>query len=232
QGPAAPPPPPHFVLTGGPGTGKTTVARMLGEILHALGILLFPEVIDVSLEDFTGQYVGQTQKRVDDLLARAQGKVLFIDEAYTLANNQFGREAIDQLLRPLADKHRTMSVVVAGYPKNMNAFFAANKGLRRRFDYTIHLPDYSPVERTQIFLYMARERGFTWDEAFEQAVLAYFERRGVEGDGDFANAGGAERLLNQTLDRQASRILALDPAAEANDFRSQLLPEDLPAFED
>ena len=205
----------HLVLTGNPGTGKSTVARLLGRVLKALGVLSRGHVLDVERKDLVASYVGQTAPRTHEAIRNAFGGVLFIDEAYTLAQDAFGKEAIDTLLKQMEDQRGQFVVVVAGYPKEMRDFIDANPGLASRFNQTFHLDDYTPDELFAIFEVMAAAQHYRLDSdaaaPLRRMLQALYDGR----DRNFGNARTVRSLLEQSIVRQNKRLSAVaEPTAE------------------
>lgn len=172
----------HMVLTGNPGTGKTTIARILGKIYYEIGLLPSPKVIEVDKQALVAGYIGQTAIKTQDKINEAMGKVLFIDEAYTLyqeENNNsnadsFGKEAVETLMKAMEDHRGEFAVIAAGYGLQMRSFLKANSGLAGRFDKTIHIADYEPEELNEIFHFMMRQRGYEPDAELEEALPGFF----------------------------------------------------------
>ncbi|MGV9300324.1 AAA family ATPase [Amycolatopsis sp. NPDC003676] len=197
----------HLLLTGNPGTAKTTVARLLGKIYQALGALPKGHVVEVTRTDLVGEYVGQTSLKTRAAVQRAVGGVLFLDEAYNLVNDKdddFGREAVAELLVQMENHREDLVVFAAGYPKEMDAFLESNSGLRSRFAGTIEFPDYSNDELAQIFRAMAKGQGYELS-ADLLAALPEAVRRIPRGRG-FANGRSARVLLEAAIGKQSTRL--------------------------
>ena len=203
----------HFVLTGNPGTGKTTVAKLLGEILCDLDFLPAGHTVKVTRNDLVAGYVGQTAIKTAKCIESAMGGVLFVDEAYMLKNNKeergsdndFGQEAIDTILEAMSDKAGQFSVVVAGYPKEMEGFLGSNPGLARRFNKVINIEDYQPNELIEIFYLSARKRGFICEEELVKALPAFMENWFRSRDENWGNAGNVEKLLDSMYENWCLR---------------------------
>lgn len=203
----------HFVLTGNPGTGKTTVAKLLGEILCDLDFLPSGHTVKVTRNDLVAGYVGQTAIKTAKCIEDAMGGVLFVDEAYMLKNNNnergsdndFGQEAIDTILEAMSDKAGRFSVIVAGYPKEMQGFLGSNPGLARRFNKVINIDDYEPNELIEIFNLSSKKRGVACDAELIDALPAFMENWFRSRDENWGNAGNVEKLLDSMYEKWCVR---------------------------
>lgn len=205
----------HMVFVGPPGTGKTTIARLLGAIFHALGLLSRGHLTEVDRAELVAGYVGQTAIKTDKVVQGARGGVLFIDEAYSLApdnsDQDFGREAIETLLKLMEDHREDLVVVVAGYRDRMEAFLESNPGLRSRFTRFIDFPDYSPEELTLIFERMATDEGYTLAEGALESAKVILSREHAERGDNFGNARLVRNLFEHSLTAQANRLVGGTP---------------------
>ncbi|WP_329063903.1 AAA family ATPase [Amycolatopsis sp. NBC_01480] len=217
----------HLVLTGNPGTAKTTVARLIGKIYQALGMLSKGHVVEVARPDLVGEYIGETSKKTRAVCERATGGVLFIDEAYSLSldkDDEYGREAVAEILVQMENHRDDLVVLVAGYPKEMDGFLESNPGLRSRFSSRIEFPDYSNDELAAIFRSMAESQGYQLDADLIGALPEAI-RRIPRGRG-FANGRSVRGLLEAVLGQQAGR-LAAQPAGPDSAL-ALLVAADLP----
>lgn len=224
----------HFVFTGSPGTGKTTVARIIAKILKALEILPEGHLVETARKDLVGQYIGETAPKTTKVIDSAIGGVLFIDEAYALMpagnTNDFGKEAIDTLLIRMENDKGKFIVIAAGYERDMNRFLAGNEGLPSRFTRTIEFDDYTPQEMAQIFMSMVKAKSMEYLESSNPTLIAYFDHLYQHCDGSFANGRTVRNVFEKTLQRQADRIAALIDSGEIlNDNEiDQICFDDLP----
>lgn len=222
----------HMVFRGPPGTGKTTVARAFGQALRAMGALERGHLVEVERADLVGEYVGHTAQRTREAVTRALGGVLFVDEAYALARGgekDFGREAIDTLVRQMEEHRSRLVVVLAGYPREMDAFLATNPGLTSRIPIHLEFRDYSLGELVAIALGMFAERGYRLTPEAE-ARLPHLLVRHMTADGEArGNARAARNLVERALRRHAVRVLAAAAAAADRALLSTIQVDDLRA---
>ena len=215
----------HMIFTGNPGTGKTTIARLVARYLKAIGALKGGQLVEVTRADLVGRYTGHTAPLTNSVIESALGGVLFIDEAYSLYRGEqdsFGLEAIDTLVKGMEDHRDELVVILAGYTREMETFLTANSGLASRFPNRIEFPDYTAVELLQITQVLAKNKGYTLAEACTEPLLGYYARW-QESD---ARTAGNGRLARNTLEKaifHQSRRLVAEPAAALD----LLLPSDL-----
>ena len=215
----------HMIFTGNPGTGKTTIARLVARYLKAIGALKGGQLVEVTRADLVGRYTGHTAPLTNSVIESALGGVLFIDEAYSLYRGEqdsFGLEAIDTLVKGMEDHRDELVVILAGYTREMETFLTANSGLASRFPNRIEFPDYTAVELLQITQVLAKNKGYTLAEACTEPLLGYYARW-QESD---ARTAGNGRLARNTLEKaifHQSRRLVAEPAAALD----LILPSDL-----
>ena len=207
----------HLVFSGNPGTGKTTVARILARLYKEIGALSKGQLVEVDRSGLVAGFVGQTALRTQEKIQEAMGGVLFIDEAYTLAKegNDFGQEAIDTILKAMEDNREDFVVIVAGYTDLMKKFINSNPGLKSRFNKYIEFPDYSADELLKIFELQCRKYEYSLTGDAKTLVEEKIRKMEAEKGDNFANARDVRNLFEQIVTRQATRVAKLeDPAAE------------------
>lgn len=203
----------HLVFSGNPGTGKTTLARIMAKILKELGILAKGHLVETSRSDLVAGYVGQTAIKTNKVIDEALDGVLFIDEAYTLAKgseNDFGQEAIDTLLKRMEDDRDRLVVIVAGYTNEIKTFIESNPGLSSRFNRYIDFPDYSKAELVEIFKRLASKYHYTLSNQAEQTLSALLEKALSKESDHFGNGRYVRNLFEKVIERQANRLAKED----------------------
>jgi probable Rubsico expression protein CbbX len=199
----------HMSFTGNPGTGKTTVALRMADLLHRLGYLRRGHVVSVTRDDLVGEYIGHTAPKTKEVVKRAMGGVLFIDEAYYLYKveneRDYGAESIEILLQVMENNRDDLVVILAGYADRMETFFAANPGMQSRIAHHITFPDYTVDELEQIAVLMTGELGYSLSDEARVVLRRYLERRA--GQAWFANARSARNAVERARLRQARRLL-------------------------
>ena len=207
----------HLVFTGNPGTGKTTVARILAKLYKEIGVLSQGQLIEVDRSGLVAGYVGQTALKTQEQIQKAIGGVLFIDEAYTLAskNDDFGQEAIDTILKAMEDHRDNLIVIVAGYTEPMERFINSNPGLKSRFNKYIEFPDYTIDELMQIFDLNCKKYDYTVEASARTHVREMLSLKKLSSPENFANARAVRNLFEEIITNQAGRIAAMEnPSCE------------------
>jgi hypothetical protein len=218
----------HLIFTGNPGTGKTTVARLLAQIYRTLGVVARGHLVETDRAGLVAGYVGQTAPLVSARFDEADEGVLLIDEAYALVRGgerDFGREAIDTIVKLIEDRRDRIVVVMAGYPDEMDELIASNPGLRSRFPKVIHFPDYSTDELLQIIDRLGDQGGYRLDDAARVAARAWLD--GVPRDKGFGNGRTARNLFEHAVARQATRLV--DVERPTDEQLTTLTADDIPA---
>ncbi|MDI6098056.1 AAA family ATPase [Actinoplanes sp. NEAU-A12] len=218
----------HLIFTGAPGTGKTTVARIYGQLLKALGVLPNGRFREVSRRDLVGQYIGHTAEKTTSVFEDAMGGVLFIDEAYTLARAggaaaDFGQEAIDTLVKLMEDHRDQVAVIVAGYTQEMLDFLDANSGLASRFAKTMEFENYGPDELVMIADRIARQDDYIFAQGLPEALHHHFGQ--LEQSRNFGNAREARKLLEGMRKAQSGRLRAMGRMPSRDDLRTLMLAD-------
>jgi probable Rubsico expression protein CbbX len=219
----------HMCFTGNPGTGKTTVALKMAQILHRLGYVRKGHVVSVTRDDLVGQYIGHTAPKTKEVLKRAMGGVLFIDEAYYLYRPEnerdYGQEAIEILLQVMENHRDDLVVILAGYKDRMDTFFKSNPGMSSRIAHHIDFPDYGEGELMQIADRMLAGQHYHFGPGAREAFIQYIERRMQQPH--FANARSVRNALDRARLRAASRVFAVRDRALTESDLTTLVPEDI-----
>lgn len=222
----------HLVFYGSPGTGKTTVARIVGRIYKDLGVLKKGHTVETDRAGLVGEYVGKTGPKTDTVISKALDGVLFIDEAYSLvpeggSGNDYGQEAISTILKRMEDYRDRLVVIVAGYKDEMQRFIDSNPGLQSRFNRYIDFPDYSPKELTDIFKMYMRKNQYTISEETENYLRDQFEYAVAHKDRNFGNARFARNVFEKSIQAQANRLGGREGLSK--EVLTELIVEDLAA---
>ncbi|MFA8438719.1 stage V sporulation protein K [Pueribacillus sp. YX66] len=200
----------HMLFKGNPGTGKTTVARLLAKLFHDMDVLSKGHLIEVERADLVGEYIGHTAQKTRELLKKAHGGILFIDEAYSLARGgekDFGKEAIDTLVKAMEDNQHELILILAGYPKEMDYFLSLNPGMPSRFPIIMNFEDYSNDELIKIARSMARERDYMMSTEAELKIKHHLERYRAANKNSFSNARYVRNIIEKSIRKQAVRLL-------------------------
>lgn len=223
----------NIVLTGSPGTGKTSIVRKLGEVFFAVGLLPTNRIIEVDRSQMVGQYMGETPKIVNKLCDRAIGGILFIDEAYTLIDSEnpstdkYGKEAVEALMKRMEDDKGKFIVVVAGYKDEMDRFLHANRGLESRFTHNLHIDDYDEIELMEIFKILAIKKQYELTPMAEVALMEKVTKMYVNKTRNFANARDICKLFDHTVQQLSVRVSKMAPESITAATYQQILPEDI-----
>lgn len=224
----------HLAFTGNPGTGKTTVARIVGRVYKQIGLLSKGHFLEVSRTDLIAGYQGQTALKVKEVIERAKGGVLFIDEAYSITENDhtdsYGRECLTELTKALEDYRDDLVVIVAGYTEPMKQFFESNPGLRSRFNTFIEFDDYSSDELLNILDMIAEKNDYKLSDELKDTLKAYFVKKMANKDENFANGRLARNIYDDLVMAHAKRIITKDNPTDTD--LSLLLPEDFADYKE
>ena len=219
----------NFILTGNPGTGKTSIARKMGEILQSMDILPTSRVIEASRATLVGKYMGETPKIVNNMCDKAMGGILFIDEAYTLSDggDQYGKEAIDTLMKRMEDDRGKFVVIAAGYKEKMDEFLAMNAGLASRFTHKLHIEDYNEDELLAIYKHMAQKEQYTLSPQAEFKALDTIYKMVLAKNESWGNAREMRNLLDATIQKLSERVSQMPPDQVTKENYQLIMPEDI-----
>lgn len=220
----------HMVFSGNPGTGKTTVARLLSKLYKSIGLLEKGQLVEVDRAGLIAGYQGQTAIKTAEVVQSALGGVLFIDEAYSLVqgdNDTYGKECIATVLKAMEDNRDQLVVIVAGYDDLMHKFIESNPGLESRFNKYIHFPDYTGEELEQIFLLQCRNNGYQIEEAAQELIRRIFDRMYEMRDENFGNGRTVRNIFEKIINCQATRLAAAKGEGLTNEELMKLTVADV-----
>ena len=219
----------HLVFYGNPGTGKTTVSRLIAKIYKSLGVLSKGQLVETDRGGLVGGYVGQTAIKTQEIIDKAMGGILFIDEAYALTHgkgeNDFGQEAVDTILKAMEDYRDDFIVIVAGYPELMKEFIASNPGLKSRFNQYINFEDYTPNELKEIFLLYCKNQNLILGENCDEYLIHHFQELYDNRSEDYANGRDVRNYFEKVIKMRANRLSPNLNTITLDDFRTIALSD-------
>ncbi len=227
----------HSVFLGNPGTGKTTVARIIGKVYKALGLLERGHLVEADGGDLIAGFVGQTAIKTKDLIKKAMGGILFIDEAYAIAEtsnqggNDFGKKAIAALIKEMEDHRGEFALIVAGYTDNMNSFLETNPGIKSRFDRTFQFLDFTETELWEIAKTMLFKKGLIANSEAETHIKKYIKQLYVNRDKFFGNARSIRKMIEKAYRNQELRMASLSSKERTKKIMATLALEDVLEFD-
>jgi SpoVK/Ycf46/Vps4 family AAA+-type ATPase len=219
----------HLVFFGNPGTGKTTVARLLAKIYKCLGVLSTGQLVEVDRGGLVAGYVGQTAIKTQEVIDKAMGGILFIDEAYSLTHGKgetdFGQEAVDTILKAMEDHRDDFIVIVAGYPDLMREFVASNPGLKSRFNQFINFEDYTPEELKQIFLFQCKKQGLSLTDECDEYLTQHFTLMYKNRADDYANGRDVRNFFEKVIKARANRLASILDTVTREEYMTIVLSD-------